>query len=300
MLAGVAPSSIRAPLILALILAFLGLTYATGDATRLMCSYSDYIGAAEAMEAGADQFFGKCSGFGGHFGDDELRQQQAAMYREYARDAREQLEGVREKMAKDPWGDSAGWIAGPAMIVFGLMFAAGATGSTLQTGTAAWSLSNGWGRRRWIDTFLRTVVGMVLFTFLVLLILFFVAQWIWMATMDLSLGFALPGWTTLAPIPGVLFYSMVGFTAGVLAKRELGGIIVGAAFALVDTIAGNLMDLPRVLPSLLHSAAIGATQESDPMSPWVAAPILLALAVLVASGIRWLFVHRMDVPDRPL
>src|SRR5690606_19529550 len=147
-------------------------------------------------------------------------------------------------------GQASASIAVPAMVVFALLFGAASIGSVLQTGTAAWSLSNGWGRRRWYDTFLTTVVGTILAAYLILLVLYLVAFFVWTAILDVPVGLAMPGFRLLTPIPGVLFYGLVGFAGGLLTRRELGGILVGAVVGIADLILGNLMEQP-VMPSRL-------------------------------------------------
>src|SRR5690606_26101082 len=125
------------------------------------------------------------------------------------------LDSHLDELSDDPWHGSANGVWGSVM-VGALLFGAIAAGSMMESGTAAWALSNGWSRRSWVRVFLLTTVVWVVVVYLIAVPAHWVGTRWWLGSFGISVPASMPGWAVIAPIPGLLFYAMLATTLGLL------------------------------------------------------------------------------------
>lgn len=254
----------------------------------------DWAAAIAARESGASDYSGVCADFGGFLPTDGVPDAFRQIQADWERRANEEL----ATLSTDLWGASGRHLAGLPLILFAVLSGALVAGSMMGSGTAAWCLSNGWNRKTWIRSVLVLLTTTVAGTYVLLTSAFVVAVLIWIRGVGLPLPLGVPGWTALAPLPGLLFYAFIGVTAGLVAGRgetaALGALIVTVGEFVLSRVLGAI----PILPSSLHQVTLGSSEA--PVSAWIAGPGLLGAAFLLSLLSYSFLVYRRDIPDRPL
>lgn len=290
--AGFAPRSILLIIGFAVV-ASVGLFFsAFGSLVSAQSCSEDWEAAIAAAEAGATEFSQGCVSFGGLPPGDETVLDD---FRRSHAEAEQQVQQELDAISSDVWGFAAKNIAGLPLVISAVLLGALGVGTMLGSGTTAWCLSNGWDRRSWIRsviTLTTTIIGVL---FAVLTVGFAAATIARVNLLGLSPSWAAPGWTLVAPIPGLLLYTAFGVTAGLTIARgetaALTGLVIAAAEYIGSGIAGW-----SFLPSVAYQTTLGS---NDQYSPWAAGIGLLIGAIALIAVSHAYFVHRRNVPDRP-
>jgi len=283
--------------VVAVMLTYMSTTFELQALNSAVCTANEWEQAATAFEQGENGFNGRCLSTGGGFLDEQQREFMIQMAKDEAVLARQQVDEFHAEFIDDIWAKAAAGVASPAMTIFAIVFASTAAGAVMETGTAAWSLSNGWHRRKWIATFLGLTAAVILAAFLVLVVVYMVVMAFRIQGLGLAFELGAPGLLAITAIPGVLFYGALAFVVGILLKSQILALLTVVAISVVDYAGGNFIGNRELIPSILQRAAVD--DPSTRLTPWVAASILLGMAAALAAGIRWHFINRMDVPDRP-
>lgn len=256
------------------------------------CS-EDWEEAIAAVEAGATEFSQGCVSFGGlPAGDTTLIDD----FHRSQTEADQQVLAELDPISTDIWGFAATNVAGLPLVISAVLLGALGVGSMLGSGTTAWCLSNGWDRKTWIRSVITLTAICILVLFAVLTLGFGAATVARVNLMGLPLSLGAPGWTLVAPIPGLLLYAALGITTGLVVARgetaALTGLLIAAAEYIGSAIAGW-----SFLPSVAYQTTLGSGDTTA--SPWTTGVALLVGAA-VLTGITYLiFVYRRNVPDRP-
>lgn len=291
-LAGFAPRSILLIVGFAVV-ASVGLFFSALDpvVSAHTCS-EDWEAAIAAVEAGATEFSQGCVSFGGLPAGDETMLDD---FHQSETEAEQQVQQELDSISEDVWGFAAKNTAGLPLVISAVLLGALAVGTMLGSGTTAWCLSNGWDRRSWIWSVITLTATVIVGLFAVLTVGFAAATIARVNLLGLSLSWALPGWTLVAPIPGLLLYTAFGITAGLTVARgetaALAGLVIVAAEYIGSGIAGW-----SFLPSVAYQTTLGSTINN---SPWAAGIGLLIGSIALAAVTHAVFVHRRNVPDRP-
>lgn len=251
----------------------------------------DWETGIAAAESGATEYNGSCVSFGIPPGEG-VPQDFYDQLAEYQRRADDQLQAL----TGDMWRTAGERMGGFPLVVFSLLVGAYLAGSTLASGTAAWSLSNGWSRPVWI----RSLIGLTLIeiaaAYLVFTAVFVVGVIVQVNGLGLTASLDSPGWSYLTPLPGLLFYGLIGTGAGLLSGRGDLGVMIAFIFAVADFVVAGYLELLPVIPSSFHQAAVGG--EIARVSETTGAVTLVGAAMVLAVGVHYYFRRRKDVPDR--
>jgi hypothetical protein len=247
-----------------------------------------------AAERGETEYHGTCTSFvippgeaAPEFLEDLDRQ---------LREFRERVDRELETLTGDIWTAAGDRMGGFPLVFFSLLTGAFLSGSTLASGTAAWSLSNGWSRAVWIRSVLGLALVGIVLAYLAFTALFVGAIILQVNGLGLTAGLTSPGLAYLAPLPGLLFYGLVGITAGLLTGKGEIGMMIAFVFAIADFVVAGYLELLPVLPSSFHQASVSS--EMARVGREVGALVLAGAAVVLAVALHFYFVGKKDVPDR--
>lgn len=287
----VSPAGLIIPVVLAALLALQSTSGITREFDQARCAAIDWARAIEAFESGMIEYRGDCIsasiGTSGEIPEDFYTQRELAA---------QDLEAAAERLTDNPWRTAANHVGGAPVIFFALFVGAMVSGSPMGSAVAAWGLSNGWTRAVWARSAVAlTVVGTVAAYVVVLTAA--VAQTYAKATgAGLEWSFPAPRVDVLVPVPGLLYFGMVGVIAGLLLGRgEIGGMSA-VVFALADFMGSSRFRLSPFFPTSWHQTALGATPSPITVAQaiWLATAATVLLAVLA----YWYMTRRRDVPDR--
>ena len=266
-----------------------GAIYPLSEAHRCALDWEEGIAA---VEAGATEYQGVCVSFGGVLSEEGVPPDFYDQLAEYRRRVAAEL----EELTGDVWRSAGNRMGGFPLVFFSLLVGAYLAGSTLASGTAAWSLSNGWTRQTWIGSLVALTLILIAAAYLVFTGVFIAGVLLQVNGLGLTASLDLPGPSYLIPLPGLLFYGLVGIGAGLLTGRDGVGMMIAFIFAITDFVVANTLELLPAVPSSFHQAAVGG--EMARVSGTTGALTLMGAAVVLAVGLHFYFVRRRDVPDR--
>ncbi len=282
-------------LVLALVItALLGLEVLSAAMSGISSPHDcalDMDRAIAAAERGEDEYNGTCFSYVLP-PDLEVPEDFYQQRDEYQRRVDEQL----QILTGDIWKSAGDRMGGFPLVLFSLIIGAYVAGSILASGTAAWSLSNGWTRTAWVRSLLNLTVLLVVSAYLLLTALFVIAVLVQVNGMGLTASLTAPGLSYLLPLPGLAFYALVGTGAGLLAGKGELGVMIAFVIAITDFVVAGYLDLLPVNPSSFHQAAVGSDMAR--ISGATGALALAGAAAALALALHWYFAHRKDVPDR--
>jgi hypothetical protein len=289
--AAVAPAGLVIPIVLMVLLSAQSVSGMTRELDQAACLASDWRRAIEAFEGGVIDFRGNCmSASIGTSGEipEEFYQQVELADRDF--------DAAAERLTEDPWRKAANHVGGAPVILFALFVGAMIAGSPMGSGVAAWSLSNGWTRGSWSrSTLALTAIatGVAYALVLVVAVVTTYAKWRG-AGVDTSL--AMPGLGALAPLPGLIYFGMIGVMAGLITGRgEIGGM-TAVVIAITDFMGSSRFRLSPFFPTSWHQTALETTPS--PLTIPQALGLMVAAAVVLAAVVYWYMTRRRDVPDR--
>jgi hypothetical protein len=289
--AAVAPAGLVIPIVLMVLLSAQSVSGMTRELDQAACLASDWRRAIEAFEGGVIDFRGNCmSASIGTSGEipEEFYQQVELADRDF--------DAAAERLTEDPWRKAANHVGGAPVILFALFVGAMIAGSPMGSGVAAWSLSNGWTRGSWSrSTLALTAIatGVAYALVLVVAVVTTYAKWRG-AGVDASL--AMPGLGALAPLPGLIYFGMIGVMAGLITGRgEIGGM-TAVVIAITDFMGSSRFRLSPFFPTSWHQTALETTPS--PLTIPQALGLMVAAAVVLAAVVYWYMTRRRDVPDR--
>ena len=150
------------------------------------------------------------------------------------------------------------------MVFFALFGGSMAAGSPLGTAVTAWGLSNGWTRSSWVRSTLALTTLATLAAYLLALGAAVAVIYVKIAGAGLEATFGLPTMATLFPVPGLLYFAMLGVLVGLIVGRgELGGM-TAVVLAIADFMGSARFEMAPFFPTSWHQTALGATPS--PMS----------------------------------
>lgn len=289
--AAISPGGLIIPVVLGALLITQSMTGMTQEFDQARCSLEDWTAAIEAFEGGAADYQGRCVSIGiGIPGEipDDMRQQVVQAQADY--------EAAAERLADDPWKRAANSVGGAAMVFFALFVGAMAAGSPMGSAIAAWALSNGWNRRSWARATLTTTSLATLGAYLLALVIATVFIYTKITGVGLDIGFPAPSVAALTPIPGLLYFGMVGVVVGLaMGRGEIAGM-TAVVVAIADFMGSARFELSPFFPTTWHQTALGATPSTITVP--VAVTLAGAAAVVLAALAYWYVTKRRDVPDR--
>lgn len=254
------------------------------------CS-QDWAAAIAAREAGAAEYSGPCTSFGGFGPTDEIPADFYSTLAEWQRRFEIDVAIVRGSV----WEMARKEMGGLPLILGALMIGALVTGSTLGSGMAAWTTSNGWSRRQWAlanvgFTTVVTIVG-----YLVLGLLFTIAVGTRLQALGTSPWPGLPHAGFFAPLGGLLFYGLLGVAVGTITRRADAGVLAALLVAVGEYVIQGAFGGAPFFPSTLHQIALG----NSGAGPSVGAALAGLLGAAVALGaLSFSLLLRRDLPDR--
>jgi hypothetical protein len=289
--AAVSPAGLVIPIVLMALLSAQSVSGMTRELDQAACLASDWRRAIEAFEGGAIDFRGACMsasiGTGGDIPEDFYQQIELA-----DRD----FEAAAERLTADPWRKAANHVGGAPVILFALFAGAMISGSPMGSGVAAWGLSNGWTRGSWSRSTLALTGIATGVAYALVLIVAVVTTYLKWQGAGVDASFPMPGLGTLAPLPGLVYFGMVGVMAGLITGRgEIGGM-TAVVVAITDFLGSSRFRLSPFFPTSWHQTALETTPS--PLSISQALGLMSAAAVVLAAVVYWYMTRRRDIPDR--
>lgn len=285
------PAGLLIPLVLSALLIAQGTSLMTREIDAAKCGLDDWRAALEAFENGAVDFQGRCVGASiGAPGQDFSWVDEQIQAAEVAYDA-----AVASVLA-DPWKLAADSVGGIALVFFALFVGGMASGSPLGSVVAAWGLSNGWTRRAWARSTLTLTTFATLAAYVVALLAVMALLYARLSSLGIDFGLAAPSLEALHPIPGLLYFGMLGVLSGMIVGRgEMGGL-VAVVVAIADFMLSARFGVSQWFPTTWHQTAVGTA--TVPMSLPLAMGLAAGAAVVLALVGYLFFTRRRDVPDR--
>ena len=293
----ITPAGILIPVALSALLIWNSFSGMTGEVDRARCMVDDLEQALVVFESGKTDFQGRCLGMS----IGEGAPVDFSWVRDELESARASHQAAVERLVEDPWRRAANSVGGVALAFFALFFGGMTGGSPLGAAVTAWGLSNGWTRSAWVRSALTlsTLATVVLYTLGLLLAVFIIYSKITGAGIDI--GFPAPSVAALHPIPGLLYFTMLGVLIGlVIGRGEIAGM-TAVVLAIADFIGSARFGLAPYFPTSWHQIALGSAdgvQGKDLISRPTALSLALATAVALAAVSYWFLTRRRDVPDR--
>jgi len=253
----------------------------------------DWDSAISARESGASDYAGPCAQFGGFGAPDGVPEDFERIRSDWERKMGEEYSAI----SRDLWGTSGRSLGGLPLVLFALLTGSLITGTMMGSGTTAWSLANGWSRPTWIWSLLALVTAVILAVYLLLTIGFGLGVLLRIESIGLHATVDLPDLGVLAPIPGLLFYGLVGVGSGLIAARGEAAALGALTVAVGEYAVSQAVARVPFLPSSLHQVSLGTSESS--LSTWIASLGLLGATALLGVALFGYFVAHRDVPDRP-
>ena len=251
---------------------------------------SDWEAAIVAAQAGQTEYQGTCLSIGG------LDQQDLSHLFSELDAQRHVVDTEAKRFTGDLWTTVGGYLGGFPSIVFATLIGAFVVGSSLSSGLAAWSISNGWRRPTWIAATVASTLTLAAIGYLVVTLLGGLFIHFRVRGMGLTSNIPSPALEVIAPIPGLFFYGLVAAgIALIIGKGEL-AMLFSIVFLTLDFIGSAQVERAPYFPSSFQSAAVGAPEAK--LGVWTGATILVVLATFLALMLCWHFIRRKDIPDR--
>lgn len=291
LLSAISPAGLMIPVLLSALLLAQSMSGMTAEVDQARCLVDDWGAALETFESGRTTFTGRCLGASiGAPGED------LGWVREQLEQVESDYEAAVDRLTEDPWKRAANYIGGTALVFFALWVGGMASGSPMGSAVAAWGLSNSWTRRSWARSTLTLTALASLGAYLLALVVAMVVIYTKISGAGIDAGLPAPGLSALNPIPGLLYFGMLGVLAGLITGRgEIAGM-TAVVVAIADFMGSARFELAPFFPTSWHQTALGATP-----SP-ISIPTALGLAGAAAVGLAWLaywlMTRRRDIPDR--
>ncbi|MDF1598016.1 MAG: hypothetical protein P1T08_18235 [Acidimicrobiia bacterium] len=199
-------------------------------------------------------------------------------------------------LTTDLWATAGKSLGGLPLILFAVISGSLIAGSMMGSGVTAWSLSNGWSRALWIRSILLLNVILTVAAYIILTSGFVLATVIRIAQLGLHTTPGGPGWSAFTPLPGLLFYSLIGLAAGLLTGKGESAVLGALAFITGEYVLSSAMGGLPVFPASLHQVTL---DNSEVVTGRIAFIVLLLISLLLATLIWVYFTSSRDVPDRP-
>ncbi len=287
----ISPSGLIVPIVLSALLIAQSMSGMTREVDQARCVIDDWNVAIEFFEGGGVNYDGRCvSASVGMPGDD------LSWVREALAQAELDYQAAVDRLTEDPWKRAANSVGGAALVFFALFTGGMSTGSPMGSAVAAWGLSNGWTRRSWAGSTLTFTSLATLGAYLLWLLIAVGIIYMRISGAGVDAGLATPTLAALNPIPGLLYFGMLGVMVGVLVGRgEIAGMIA-VVVAIADFTLSARFGMSPFFPTSWHQTALGATPS--PISIPAAVSLAGAAAVVMAALAYWFMTSRRDVPDR--
>lgn len=287
----ISPSGLLVPIVLSALLIAQSMSGMTHEVDQARCLVDDWNEAIEFFEGGGVNYNGRCVSTSiGIPGED------ISWVREALAQAESDYEAAVNRLTGDPWKKAANSVGGAALAFFALFTGGMATGSPMGSAVAAWGLSNGWTRRSWAGSSLTFTSLATLGAYLLGLLIAVGVIYMKIKGAGIDAGLAAPTLAALNPVPGLLYFGMLGVMVGVVVGRgEIAGMMA-VVIAIADFTLSARFGLSPFFPTSWHQTALGATPSS--LSIPAALALAGAAAVVMAALAYWFMTSRRDVPDR--